>query len=142
MEEEKINFFSSPNETFVNTFHPFDSAKGLPFPLNISSRSKLILTSFLTIILISGLKLRLSILSYLKTIDVKLNPINVYIWNDQLNGFILGFNIVGIILMTNLPFPIGVFVGSDLCNWFDVPGILYLSGASLWSCLISGDFTI
>jgi hypothetical protein len=137
--EDQINFFSSPNKTFILSFHPFDPSNGLPFPLNItSSSSKRLLTAFLSFILLAGLQLKVSILSYLRTVNVKLNPINVYIWNDQLNGLILGFNIVSILIMTHLNFPMSRIVGSDFCNWFDVPGILYLSGATLWSCLISG----
>jgi hypothetical protein len=46
----------------------------------------------------------------------------------QLNGLILGINLIVLTVIVHLPFPVSSVMGSDFCNWIDISGTLYISG--------------
>ena len=83
MENISILIDFGQGESSVSKFIPFKKPESLPFPLNQSTEVKFIIATYLVLIFTSGLKLRLKILKFLKMSDVKKNPINYFIWNDQ-----------------------------------------------------------
>ena len=121
-----VYILTTPLDSVVN-FKPFNPEDGLPYPLNVG-KSRLPLTIVLVVILTFGFRLRLAIFRYLKTVDVRVNPINVYIWIDQLNGVLLGINLMAVLIMLYLPYPLSTIIGYSACNWFDFSGNMYLSG--------------
>ena len=62
------------------------------------------------------------------SVKFQLNPINIYYWYDQLNGLVLGVNLIAILVILNAPYPLSSILGDDFCNWCDFPGVIYLSG--------------
>ena len=128
---DDLAFFNDPNFKFL----PISDS--LPFPLNQSFIFQSCIFSFLLLNLFSGLKIRIQILNFLRDNETKNNPINKFIWVDQLNGLVLGLNIVYTMTCIILPFPISDLIGHEICNFADIFGCLYLAGSSVWSCTIA-----
>ena len=78
-------------------------------------------------------RLRWVIFSYLRAPDTKMGPINNLIWIDQVNGIFLGIALFGKIIFILTPMPFSELLGSDFCDWSDLPGCIYLAGSFIWS---------
>ena len=116
------------------TIEKFNSSHdGLPFPLNETALVKTLIGFALALNLLVGIKLRTQIISYLHTVDIKKNPINYFFWFDQVNGSILGLYIAFTLAALLTEFPLSDIADDSVCNWTDLLGCLYLSGATAWS---------
>jgi hypothetical protein len=82
-----VAFYDDKN--ISTTFHPFDNAIGLPFPIFLTIGWKLFISVSLILTLFFGIKLRLIIFKYLAAPATNLGPINNLIFMDQLNGLLL-----------------------------------------------------
>ena len=133
------HFFTVKNETdhCVSRFSQFSDNDGTPFPQNQPVSVRFAISSALTLNLCLGLFIRSKIIKYLLTVESKKNPINYFIWLDQLNGGFLGLNIVFYAVTIVLPFPLSSIIGYESCNWADLPGSFYLAGSAQWSCTIA-----
>jgi hypothetical protein len=129
-------FISSQNEPSLS-FEFFQRSNSLPFPLNQCFLFRAGIFLFFLLNLICGSSIRIQIFNFLRASETSTNPINYFIWVDQLNGLVLGLNIVYTITCIILPFPLNDLVGPDICNFADLFGCLYLAGSSIWSCTIA-----
>jgi hypothetical protein len=130
-------FIHDEEESFVTTLKPFSHVNSLPFPLKTDLTTKLILWGFLICNFKIGFVLRLKIFKYIKSVDLKENPINYFMWNDQMNGIFLGLNILYTSTVLFLPFPLSNFIGVEACNWADIIGAIYVAGQTVWSCFMA-----
>ena len=82
----EVYFFAKyqSNDKILLEFVPFSVEEGLPFQMYLSEPSKIIMTSFILLILLYGVKLRLQIVSYLRADDTKLGRLDYLIWLDQI----------------------------------------------------------
>ena len=124
------------NQTFIH-FFPLADFDGLPFPLDLPLFWKIILAFSLLFVLIKGAKLRLTIVSYLKSPETKLGPINYLILIDQINGLFLAVNIIVRIGFILSPEPISEVLGIKFCYFANFSGAVYIGGGCIWSCYIS-----
>ena len=62
------------------------------------------------------------ILSYLKRSPMKMNPINVLIWIEQLNSLSLSINIIFGLVAINVDRPIRQMAGENFCKLIRLPG--------------------
>jgi hypothetical protein len=130
-------FICNENEFFETQFKPFSHKDSLPFPLNADLLTKLIILGYLILNFMFGCLLRVKIFQYIKSVDLKENPINYFMWNDQMNGLFLGLNIMYTSTVLFLPFPLSNFIGDEACNWADIIGAIYLEGQTVWSCFMA-----
>jgi hypothetical protein len=65
----------------------------------------------------------------------KIGPINHLIWIDQINGMFLTLNILSKLFAIAIPVPLENIFGKTFCEWYDLPGSIYLMGSYVWSCL-------
>lgn len=137
---KNFNFFLTINHTYSLSakFEPLNSSESLPFPLNGSILTKIVVTAYLLINFLIGCSLRSKIFAFTKTQKVKDNPINVFIRLDQINGIYMALNIIYTISVIYLEFPLSTLIGIEGCNWMDLLGTAYLIGQSTWSCFIAG----
>jgi hypothetical protein len=135
--ESDTFFIHNNDESFAAKLKPFSFADSLPFPLNAHFRAKLIILGYLICNFTLGCVLRVKIWKYIKSVDIKKNPINYLMWNDQMNGVFLGLNILYTSTVLFLPFPLSNFIGDEACNWADIIGIVYLEGQTVWSCFMA-----
>ena len=77
-----VTFYDNTN--ISTTFHPFDNAIGLPFPIFLPTGFKLFISVSLLLTLIFGIKYRLIIFKYLAAPATNLGPINSLIFMYQL----------------------------------------------------------
>jgi len=136
MDSQQI-FISLDNQTFISIFKPLSKADSLPFPLNAEFPTTVLMTLYLSLNLIFGCMLRAKILLYAKSLNIKDNPINVFIWYDQLSGIFMAMNIAYTLTLLHLPFPLVSITGESICNWTDLMGNLYLMSQAVWSCFIA-----
>ena len=61
--------------------------------------------------------------------------INYLIWLDQVNGVFLGVALFNKSILNLLPFPLIGVLGSEFCDWIDLPGCIYLVGSFVWSSI-------
>ena len=61
--------------------------------------------------------------------------INYLIWLDQVNGVFLGVALFNKSILNLLPFPLSSVLGSEFCDWIDLPGCIYLVGSFVWSSI-------
>jgi hypothetical protein len=83
---ENKNFFiylGQQNSTAV--LEPFEVKDRLPYPLNAEPSTIWSITQYLTINLLLGGILRSKILKFAKSLSIKENPINLFIWYDQVS---------------------------------------------------------
>ena len=114
--------------TLILNLHFTQEIENLPFPMNLDRLHKMLITLTFMLVLVFGVKLRVRVFKYLTSDEVKMGPINVLIWLDQLNGLLLGLSILLKVLMMNLDSPLSDWVGSGFCEWIDLPGSIYLVG--------------
>ena len=133
--ESPFEFFVNSDGNVTSTFMPLSLSESLPFPLSAHFSVKLIIVIYLSVNLLLGSVLRFNILFFTKTLDR--NPINLFIWYDQLNGIFMGLNIIYTLIVLHLPYPLSSFVGFAACNWTDSIGSFYIFGQSVWSSFIA-----
>ena len=133
--ENQVLIFAYNNATIH--FQPFSHQNGLPFPLYLPSEIKHIICILLVLTLCYGIKFRCIIFSFLRAASTKMGPINYLIWIDQINGIFLGFNILAKIFSIAAPVPLAEILGSNFCEWIDLPGCFYIIGSYLWSSFIA-----
>lgn len=61
--------------------------------------------------------------------------INYLIWIDQVNGAFLGVALFNKSILNLIPYPLASVLGSEFCDWIDLPGCIYLVGSFLWSSI-------
>ena len=120
----------------LSSFNPFDQHKGLPFPLYLNCGFKMLISAFLLLTFYHGIKHRMIIFGYLKTVDTY-RPMNTLIWFDQINGLLLGFGILFKIFAILSPIPLSNVFGADFCPLIAFPGCMYTVGKIVWSCFIA-----
>jgi hypothetical protein len=130
-------FISMENQTFLALFKPLEFVDSLPFPLNCETTTIILITVYLSLNLLFGSLLRFKILMYAKSLSVKENPINLFIWYDQLIGIFMAMNITYTLTLIHLPFPLASIIGDAACNWTDLMGNLYLVSQAVWSFCIA-----
>ena len=130
-------FSMENNSTNLVKFQEFSQTEGLPFPLNQSPLAKSVIASVLFSNLLVGIKLRLNIIKYLQTVDIKKNSINYFFWFDQVTGGVLGLYITYTLVALICQFPLSEVIGDGYCNWADLPGCIYLSSSTVWSFVIA-----
>ncbi len=133
----QILFISVDNQTSIAIFTPLDFSDSLPFPLNAETNTIILMTIYLSLNLLFGSLLRFKILRYTKSLSVRENPINLFIWYDQLTGVVMALNIIYTLTLIQLPFPLASLTGDVFCNWTDLMGTLYLVSQGVWSCCIA-----
>jgi len=122
-------------EVFV-TFKPFDNYEAFPFPLYLNFGFKALLSAFSMLIFFFGIKQRIFIFRYLKTVDTK-KPMNILILIDQINGLLLGFGIIFKIIAILSPVPLSNLFGNSFCQLTALPGCMYTVGKIVWSCFVA-----
>ena len=105
-----------------------DTIESRPFPMNLGSLLKSLISMTLLLVLFFGLKLRLKIFKYLASDEAKMKPINVLICIDQLNGLLQGISIIFKVVAFNLEIPLSNVLGATFCEWVDLPASFYLIG--------------
>jgi hypothetical protein len=130
-------FIHDADVSFGTKLKSFSVVDSLPFPINADFSNKLIIFVSLMFNFILGCILRVKIFQYIKSVDLKENPINYFMWNDQMNGIFLGLNILYTSTVLFLPFPLSNFIGDEACNWTDIIGVIYLEGQTVWSCFMA-----
>ena len=130
-------FFHNQNLTSTGTFSLLPKSESLPFPLNTQWTGIALMTIYLSLNLTIGCLLRSKILRYCWLLSVRDNPINLFIWYDQLCGALSGLNIVYSLTALHLPVPLSSFIGEAACNWVDLIGATYLIGQVVWSNIIA-----
>ncbi len=133
----QILFISVDNQTSIAIFTPLEFSESLPFPLNAETNTIILMTIFLSLNLLFGSLLGFKILKYAKSLSVRENPINLFIWYDQLIGIFMAMNITYTLSLTHLPFPLASIIGDAACNWTDLMGNLYLVSQAVWSFCIA-----
>jgi len=124
-----ICIYDNPSKsTLIIKLHFTQEIENLPFPMNLDRLYKFFISLTFMLVLGFGVRYRIKIFKYLTSDEVKLGPINVLIWLDQLNGLLLGLSILLKVLMMNLDSPLSDWVGSGFCEWIDLPGSIYLVG--------------
>lgn len=121
----------------VIQFKPFSDDDGLPVPLNQPLEVKLIISCLLLLDLLVGLKIRRSLFRYLQSTDCKQNPINYFLWLEQIHSIFMGLNITFTLVVFLVPFPISNIIGYELCNWADLFGSIYMISSPTWNCIIA-----
>jgi len=137
---ETLHFFVTLDNITTETtsnFWPLSHHESLPFPLNAEYHNKVIIIIYLLTNLIFGSILRFNIILFTHSMNGSGNPINLFIWYDQLNGIFMAINIVYTITVLNVPFPLSSIIGDGVCNWADLIGSFYLFGQTVWSCFIA-----
>ena len=134
MDDASFEFFIG-DANVTSRFKPLSLAESLPFPLSADFSIKLIIAIYLILNLLLGSLLRLNILLFARTQNG--NPINMFIWYDQLNGIFMGLNIIYTLIVLHLPYPLVNLIGNGACNWTDSIGSLYIFGQSVWSSFIA-----
>jgi hypothetical protein len=71
------------NENLTLSFVPLRNEDGLPFPLFLSDNWKMLMTIWLSMILVFGLRLRIGIVAYLRAPDTMIGRLDYLIWMDQ-----------------------------------------------------------
>jgi len=135
--ENPFLFIYDDNQTFAAVFQVLPFSESLPFPLNADLSTKVLFTIYLISNLLLGGMLRSKILAFTKSLSIRENPINLFIWYDQLTGVFMGLNIIYTLTVMYLPFPLASIIGEAACNWTDLLGTLYLISQSVWSCFIA-----
>ena len=105
-----------------------ETIESRPFPMNLGSLLKSLISMTLLLVLFFGLKLRLKIFKYLASDEAKMKPINVLICIDQLNGLLQGISIIFKVVAFNLEIPLSNVLGATFCEWVDLPASFYLIG--------------
>ena len=105
-----------------------ETIESRPFPMNLGSLLKSLISMTLLLVLFFGLKLRLKIFKYLASDEAKMKPINVLICIDQLNGLLQGISIIFKVVAFNLETPLSNVLGATFCEWVDLPASFYLIG--------------
>jgi hypothetical protein len=124
------------NRTVIH-FLPLSDSDGLPFPLNLYFHWRIILAFLFLVVLLKGAKLRLTIVSFIKSPETKLGPINYLILMDQINGLFLALNIIFRIGFVLSPEPMSKLLGIELCYLANFSGAIYIGGGCIWSCYIA-----
>ena len=137
MSKYQFFFFANESYSWSGNFEPLTEHESLPFPLNVEISTKIGISLYLILTFVIGCCLRSKILFFTYTQSIKENPINLFIWFDQLNGIFLGLNILYTLSVLHLPFPLIAIIGDEGCNWTDLMGTFYLIGQTVWSCLIA-----
>ena len=123
MEEIVIFDFDKSHEQFITAvLMDWQTVINTPFPLNLPVYGKVIVTVSLIIIGIFGLIFRGVILAFLHEPSIKLGPINVLLWIDQLNGLGQFGVILAILVGINVEQPLNQTFGDNFCFWINVPG--------------------
>ena len=130
-----IYFFGQRNETI--SFSTFEYLEGLPFPLYLRFDSKLLISFSLILCLIFGFKLRLVILSFLRSPETNLGPINHLIWVDQINGLIYSIVILVRILTIHSPTPLCNIFGPHFGPFVNFVSCVYNAGSCIWSYFVA-----
>lgn len=128
--------FSLPGQNKTIFFKSFKFKDGLPFPLYLSWELRTVLAVILFIALTIGIRLRTIIFNYLRSPDSK-GPVNYLIWVDQVNGFLLGLVIIIKIVLILSPVPLSSIFNETFCEWIDLPGCVYIVGATVWTSFIA-----
>lgn len=99
------------NNSHMDIVFNYDEVRELPFPLNLSSTSKHLLSLVMILALLFGLKLRSQIFSYLRAPETKYGPMDHMIWIDQVNGLFLALVLLWRIVIVNLSMPLSQIMG-------------------------------
>jgi len=91
----------------------------------------------LLIKLITGMILRIVIVSHIKSSSARQNTINTLIWIEQLVGIFFFINLIFWILVLTLPFPIKSVMGSSFCRRYTIVGHIRVCGNIVWGLSIS-----
>ena len=133
---KEVSFFSYENLTlpmYVEDFH-----FTLPFPLSLPYYFRVLLSAYLFLVLIFGLKFRKIIFRYLQNPETNSNPINKLIFANMLSGTLLGtVNVTFGIVVNLLPSPFPKILGDNTCQFIKMSGSLNLHGSFIWTCLIA-----
>jgi hypothetical protein len=124
------------NQSSASVYQPYSPADGLPFPLNVDFKTRLLVSLYLSLNLLFGSVLRSKILKYTMSLSIRENPINLFIWYDQLCGVFMALNIIFTLVLSYLPFPLASIIGEDACNWADLLSTLYVVSQAVWSSFI------
>lgn len=122
--------------SLIYGFEPLRDPDRIPFPLDLGFSSRLLIAIILTAVFLRGLGYRSGIFRFLAAEDSK-KPINQLIILDQLNGMLLSVGLLIRIIALLYPYPLESLLGPDFCFWASLPGTIYLSGKTSWSCLIA-----
>ena len=127
---------SSAMRLVYDEFESLSDTAELPFPLNLDFWLRLLIAVILMVVFFKALGYRAVIFQYLAAEDSK-KPINLLIFMDQLNGSLLGVGLVVRLVTLLYPYPLARVLGSDFCYWVSLPGGIYSSGKTCWSCVIA-----
>ena len=124
------------NKEFIN-FTILNDQEGLPFPLYLNNHWKIVIVASLLIIIIQGTRLRKVIISYIKSPEAKLGPINYLILVDQINGIPPAFVIIMRIVFILSPISGFDLLGPFACALTEFVAAVYLGAALYWNCSIA-----
>ena len=129
--------FESFNSSTYTIFKTLSDEDGLPFPLYLKFYVRVGLALSLVFTLVQGARLRKVIISYIKSPETKLGPINYLILVDQINGLFLATSIIMRTVFIISPVPMSTVFGNNVCNLANFVGAVYIGSACIWSCYIS-----
>jgi hypothetical protein len=128
---EIVLIYNNEREDYLN-FTVFSDEKFLPFPQNLSFHWRLLFSMLLGTIFIEGTRLRLKILSYIRSPETKLNPVNILFCLDQTNGVFLALLIAARIGFCLLTVPTSEVLGPFACSCYEFAAGVYISGTFVW----------
>ena len=136
--ESMLTYDNCQQEQGVLNFTVFShESNPLPFPLNLNLFWRSIISAFLLAILIVGTRLRMKIVSYIRSPDTKLNETNILFCLDQVNGIFLSIMIVYSISFIMLNDSVAELIDPHACNFNSALHAMYLSGTLVWSSYIA-----
>ena len=127
---------SSDSENYF-ALNFLSAENGAPFPLALSYPLRALMALSLILNLIYGTKFRMTIISYIKSPETKVGPINYLIWVDQLNSIFLSLQVLARILFLILPQSFDLPFGEKFCFAINLSGSVYIAGAYAWGCFIA-----
>jgi len=105
--------------------------------LSASLFFRLCCSTFLLLVILTGLKYRLIIIKYLLSPTTKANAVNRLIWIEQIVGMLIPVNAIFWIVALLSPQPIGKVFGKSICIVFNALGNFRVAGSTIWSCAIA-----
>ena len=126
--EQEQKMLNENHFATLNSFTFTETIESRPFPMNLNSHLKSMISIIFMLVLALGLKSRLKIFKYLASDEAQMKPINVLISLQQLNGLLQGISTIFKVAAFNLRTPLSALLGANFCQWVDLPANVYLVG--------------
>jgi len=97
-----------------------------------------VLIGFLiSVVLVTSLAYRSIIFKYLSASTTSQKSFNFIFWCEQLSQLSLIGTLVIFVIILISPIALDQLIGNEICKWVQLPSGIYVTGVSIWSCLIA-----